>query len=127
MSRRRPVNDAPTRARTTTARPAPSARATAAPSKRDRPAPPVKAPSKRRLLGPFAKVVVVVGILGTTVGLAGEWALHQPFLSVQHVRVIGLRHENAPSVLAASQLASHPAMFDLNAALIEQRLSSLPR
>ena len=124
MSRRRAVNDAPTRTRATTTRPAPSARATAAPSKRDPPTPPAKPRSKRRLLGPFAKVVVVVGILGTTVGLAGVWALHQPFLSVQHVRVIGLRHENAPSVLAASQLASHPAMFNLNSALIEQRLSS---
>ena len=79
---------------------------------------------KRRLLGPFAKIIIAVGVLATTVGLASEWALHQPFLSVQHVRVIGLRHESAPSVLAASGLASHPAMIDLKTSTIEQRLSS---
>ena len=126
MSRRRPLNEAPTRARATLERaPAPARGVrTAPPRERAAPTTPVRAP--RRLLGPFAKITIALGVLATTIGLAGEWALHQPFLSVQHVQMTGLRHESAASVLAATGLSSHPAMFDLSSSAVQQRLASFP-
>ena len=65
-----------------------------------------------------------MGVLAlSTLGIAGVWLVHQPFLRVNHVLVHGLHHESVTAVLAASGLASHPPMIDVNAATIDRRLA----
>ncbi len=66
----------------------------------------------------------MVGVLAlATLGAAGVWLVHQPFLRVNHVRVGGLRHESLAAVLAASGLESHPPMIDVSAGEIDRRLA----
>ena len=42
---------------------------------------------------------------------------------VRHVTVVGLRHESASAVLAASGLEADPPIIDVNAAALDKRLS----
>jgi cell division protein FtsQ len=67
--------------------------------------------------------LVAGALVLATLGAAGVWLVHQPFLRVNHVRVTGVRHESLAAVLAASGLASHPPMIDVNAAEIDRRLA----
>jgi cell division protein FtsQ len=60
----------------------------------------------------------------TALAFGAQWTLHQSFFRVQHVTFVGLRHESAAAVLAASGLASHPAMIDVNGSTVESNLSS---
>jgi cell division protein FtsQ len=84
-------------------------------------------PQKARSgLRPLTRVLLSVGLGVTTVAFGGEWALHQSFFRVQHVRFVGLVHERPGALLAASGLASHPAMLGLTAASLDQRLASFP-
>ncbi len=62
-------------------------------------------------------------LVAATVVAGGVWLAHQPFLRVNHVRVQGLHHESVTAVLAVSGLASHPPMIDVNAAVINRRLT----
>jgi cell division protein FtsQ len=78
---------------------------------------------KRRGLRTLTKVVLSVGILVTVSVVAGQWALHQSFLSVQHVSLRGVHHESSAQVLAASGLERHPAMIDVSAGSIEKNLT----
>ena len=78
---------------------------------------------KRRGLPTLTKVVLSVGILVTASVLGGQWALHQSFLSVQHVSLRGVHHESSAQVLAASGLERHPAMIDVSAGSIEKNLT----
>ena len=63
-------------------------------------------------------------MLVTALAFGAQWTLHQSFFRVQHVTFVGLRHESSAAVLAASGLASHPAMIDVNGATIEKSLAS---
>lgn len=74
----------------------------------------------------MTKVVLSAGILVTALVLGGQWTLHQSFLSVQHVSLVGVRHESSAQVLAASGLERHPAMIDVSARSIEKDLTGLP-
>jgi cell division protein FtsQ len=74
----------------------------------------------------LTKVLLSVGLGVTTFVLGGEWALHQPFFGVQHVRFVGLVHERPQAVLGVSGLASHPAMLGLSSSSLDQRLTSFP-
>jgi len=102
---------------------APAPQRAAAGSPRRGPAP---ARSKRRGIGRLTKVLVGVGVLATGAALGGQWVLHQSFLRVQHVSLVGVLHESAPQVLSASGLEAHPAMIDVSAASIERNLASFP-
>lgn len=106
------------------------------PSRRPRPSPrrtppapsssvkSVRAKKPRRRLRRLTKWTVSLGLIVTALALGTQWTLHQSFFRVQHVSFVGLRHETSTAVLAASGLASHPAMFDVNDAMIKKNLSS---
>ncbi len=87
-------------------------------------APPASRPSRRphRLL----KWLVATGLVVTALALGAQWTLHQPYFRVQHVTIVGLRHESAVAVLAASGLGSHPSMVAVSATAVRQDLSSFP-
>jgi len=55
-----------------------------------------------------------VGVVVTVMALGAQWGLHQSYFRVQTVNVVGARHESAAAVVAASGLATHPAMIDVN-------------
>ena len=117
MSRRRPIASTATRPRRARAakpaRTAPPTTSTIAAS----------APARRR--GRTLALVSLWGILViATVGASGEWVLHQSFLRVQHVSVVGATHESVDAVLAASGLSAHPAMIDVGAHWLDGRLGA---
>lgn len=101
MSRRRPVDVSASSSRTTK---------------------PSRAP--RRRLRRATKVVVVLGIAAVVVAFASQWVLHRSYFRVQNVTVLGVRHEPQGKVLVATGLESHPAMIDVSAQSIEQRLTA---
>ena len=74
----------------------------------------------------LTKILLAVGLVVTVIGLGGAWAMRQPFLRVQHVTVVGARHESVSQVLQVSGLATHPSMFSLSSNAIERSLSALP-
>lgn len=78
----------------------------------------------RRRLRSLTKWTLGLGLVVTLLALGAQWTLHQSYFRVQHVTFVGLRHESAAAVLAASGLASHPAMIGVNGATIEKNLSS---
>jgi cell division protein FtsQ len=82
--------------------------------------------ASRRGLQPVTKILLVTGLLVTTLVLGGQWALHQSFFEVHHVSLNGVRHESLSRVLAASGLDAHPAMIDVSAGSIEKNLESFP-
>lgn len=75
----------------------------------------------RRRLGPFTKAVVALGLAASGVLLGGQWVLHSSLLRVRHVVLVGAHHESTAQLLAASELASGPAMIDVSAGLLDQR------
>lgn len=68
--------------------------------------------------------VVAVGLVVSGVALGANWTLHQSYFRVQHVSVVGLRHERAAAVIAATGLTAHPSMFTISDAEIERRLGA---
>lgn len=73
----------------------------------------------------LTKTLLTIGLIVTVLGVGGAWALRQPFLRVQHVTVLGARHESVSQVLQASGLESHPSMFSVSSGAIGRSLSSL--
>lgn len=120
MSRRRPLNagTAPTKRR----RRGGSERVTAPPVRPVRPVADTvsEKPAKPRRL---AKTLVVLGLAVTVVVLGGQWVLRQPIFRVQHVTLLGVRHEPMAAVLAASGLERHPTMAGVSSGAIERNLS----
>ncbi len=123
MSRRRPLNETAPPARAAKARRQARARPKPNEPNRGRKTPAAKNQSTRRF-GRLAKIIVTTGLVVATALVGGDWTLHQSFLRVQHVHVLGLRHEQLVAVLAASGLESQPAMIDVSASSIDQRLSA---
>lgn len=78
----------------------------------------------RRRVRRFTKWTLSLGLLVTALALGAQWTLHQSLFRVQHVTFVGLRHESRAAVLAASGLASHPAMIAVNDATVEKNLSA---
>ena len=78
----------------------------------------------RRRLRRLTKWTLSLGLAVTALALGAQWTLHQSYFRVQHVTFVGLRHESAAAVLAASGLASHPAMIGVNGATIEKNLAA---
>jgi cell division septal protein FtsQ len=74
----------------------------------------------------LTKTLIGTGLTVSVLVVGGAWALRQPFLRVQHVTVLGARHESVNQVLQASGLESHPSMFSLTSATVGRNLSSLP-
>jgi cell division septal protein FtsQ len=74
----------------------------------------------------ITRVTLSVGLTVSAVALGAQWALHRSFFSVQHVSLLGVRHEPLAKVLAASGLESHPAMINVSASSIESDLGSFP-
>jgi len=74
----------------------------------------------------LTKALIGTGLIVTVLAVGGAWALGQPFLRVQHVTVLGARHESVNEVLQASGLESHPSMFSVSSGAIGRSLSSLP-
>ena len=65
----------------------------------------------------------VIGALSLALVAAGtQWFVHQSFLRVQHVEVIGAHHESMLSVRMASGLDAQP-MFDVRTSTVEARLA----
>lgn len=60
----------------------------------------------------------------TGLTFATQWTLRQSYFRVQHVTFVGFRHETSAALLAASGLAGHPSMINLNDATITRNLSS---
>lgn len=79
-------------------------------------------PRMRRL----TKWLVSLGVVATMLALGAQWMLHSSYFRVQHITIVGLRHENAASVLTVSGLAEHPSMISLNDAAIVKRLDGFP-
>jgi cell division protein FtsQ len=78
-------------------------------------------PRRRRFR--VARFTMVVVLVLATLGVAGEWVLHQSYFRVQHVTFLGVRHEPLSLVLAASGLEAHPTMLDVNAATVKAKLA----
>ncbi len=66
------------------------------------------------------------GVVVTALALGAQWVLHRPYFRVEHVSVIGNRHESVAAVLGRSGLSTHPSMVNLNESLIERRVETLP-
>jgi cell division protein FtsQ len=74
----------------------------------------------------LTKWLIVVGVVVTVLVVAGQWAFRQSYFRVEHVTLVGVRHESSMAVLNASGLLAHPSMVGLSDAKIERRLSSFP-
>lgn len=70
--------------------------------------------------------LVSLGLVVTVVVLGLQWVLHQSYFRVQHVSFVGLRHESAGAVLAASGLGAHPPMLDVSTAALRRDLDVFP-
>lgn len=70
--------------------------------------------------------LVAVGVVVTGLVFAAQWVLHQSYFRVQHVTIVGPRHESAAAVLAASGLGAHPPMIDVSSAAVRRNLSRFP-
>ncbi|MDE3107142.1 MAG: FtsQ-type POTRA domain-containing protein [Acidobacteriota bacterium] len=57
-----------------------------------------------------------------SLGVGARWVLQQPFFRVQHVTIIGLRHESRSAVLRVSGLGDRPPMWSLSARRVRARL-----
>lgn len=88
------------------------------------PPPPRRAPARPRHRA--TRVLLTVGVAFSVLALGGQWLVHRPFLSVQHVTVLGAAHESTAQVIAASGLAAHPAMIDVSAHQVAENLSGFP-
>jgi cell division septal protein FtsQ len=75
---------------------------------------------RRRLL------VLIAGVGGTLVIVAGWFALHSPIFSARALTVTGNVHETAAQVLTQAGLAGHPALLDVNAGAAAARIEQLP-
>ncbi len=87
---------------------------------------PVTSGAKKKGAHRLTKALIGVGLIATALGVGGAWVLRQPYLRVQHVTVLGARHESVSAVLQASGLESHPSMFSVSSGAIGRNLSSLP-
>ncbi|MHB1208333.1 MAG: cell division protein FtsQ/DivIB [Acidimicrobiales bacterium] len=129
MSRRRAplrTNEAPRSTRRAPSRTRPSRAGARAPTSSSRDEEPIALHAKKKGVHRLTKVLVLTGLFVTVLGLGGAWALRQPFLRVQHVTVLGARHESVAQVLQVSGLATQPSMFALSSSAIERRLQVLP-
>ncbi|HSN02855.1 MAG TPA: FtsQ-type POTRA domain-containing protein [Acidimicrobiales bacterium] len=140
MSRRRPVSASRPRRSPRESRRARSGPATtrasrvdaaSAREKRARPTAPtrprsapadIRAHPRRRLILVLLAVVSAAAIVFSGV----EWTLRSPLFRVRHVSFVGLRHESASAVLAASGLAADPPIIDVSASAIDARLHQFP-
>lgn len=52
--------------------------------------------------------------------------LHSSLFSVKHIRITGNQVTSEQAILAASGLAGHPALIDVNAVVIERAIDRLP-
>ncbi|HWD96787.1 MAG TPA: FtsQ-type POTRA domain-containing protein [Acidimicrobiales bacterium] len=101
--------------------------ATARHERRVEPAPPRRqVPAPRSRLPRLTKWLLVVGVVVTIVVLGAQWTLRQSYFRVQHVTVVGLRHESRAAFLDASGLLQHPSMIGLSDTSLKQRVSSFP-
>ena len=118
---RRPLNDVKAPSRRTTGTQSGSHRKRSRPSKREGPTTTKASKSSSHR---FTKVMLSFALIVTAIALAGQWALHQSIFRVQHVTLLGVRHEDPARVLLASGLSSHPTMIGLSAGAIESNLAS---
>jgi cell division protein FtsQ len=70
--------------------------------------------------------IVVAGVFGTLVIVAGWFALHSPLFSARALTVTGNAHESSAQVLAQGGLTGHPALLDVNAGAVAARIEQLP-
>ena len=70
---------------------------------------------------------ILFALLALTVLVAGgDWLVHQPFLRVRHVELLGMHHETRAQVLSVSGLGAEPPMIDVRGAAVAQRLRVFP-
>lgn len=82
---------------------------------------------RRRRRGLLAlKITVGVALVATTLGVGGQWLLHQSIFRVQHVAMTGEVHETSQQILQATRLDAHPALIDLSQAALQRELSVYP-
>ncbi len=72
------------------------------------------------------KVWLSVGLVVTLLALGTQWTLRQSFFRVQHVHIMGLRHESSTEVIAATGLGRHPTMLDVSSTNIQRDLRAFP-
>ena len=87
---------------------------------------PVRLRTKKGGAHRLTKVLLGAGLAVTVLGVGGAWVLRLPFLHVQHVTVLGARHESIRRVLQVSGLENHPSMFTVSSGVIGRSLSILP-
>lgn len=80
----------------------------------------------RRRMHRLTRWLVSLGVLATVLALGAQWTLRSSYFRVQHVTIVGIRHESAASVLRVSGLAEHSSMIGLNDAAIVKRLEGFP-
>lgn len=85
-----------------------------------------RASATRQGIRRLTKWTLSLGVLVTALAFGTQWALHQSYFRVQHVTIVGLRHERSRAVLLASGLEGHPAMISVNDTMLAQRLRSFP-
>jgi cell division protein FtsQ len=95
-------------------------------SRRDEVGPVRTSREPRRRARRLTTWLVSVGVIATILALGVQWLLHQSYFRVQHVTIVGIRHESPASVLSVSGLAAHPSMVGLNNASIVKRLEGFP-
>ena len=69
------------------------------------------------------RLALVLALLAT-LGVGGNWILHQSFFSVRHAAVTGNAHESSEAVLHAAGLDAHPAMIDVRNSRVAASLRS---
>jgi cell division protein FtsQ len=78
----------------------------------------------RRKVRRLTKWVIALGLVATGAVFCAQWLLHQSDFRVQHVTIIGNRHESAAAILGRSGLSSHPSMIALNESKIVKKLET---
>ena len=120
MSRRKPA--ATTRPRTR--KPTAAARTQRAkPKSQSQPREPKKK-TERKPVATSTKILVLIGLIVTTLLLGGNWILHQSIFDVKTVHLYGVSHEDPKKVLTASGLESHPSLISVSSHSLESNLKS---
>ncbi len=81
-------------------------------------------PPRRRSWVRRGLLIALVALTALVAG--GDWLVHQPFLRVRHVEMLGLHHETRAQVLSVSGLGAEPPMIDVRGATVARRLHVFP-
>lgn len=122
MSRRKPAATAARRPRAT--KQAVQSRPSSPVKSQPRQAKAKKQKRERKPIATSTKVLLLIGLVVTTLLLGGNWILHRSIFNVKTVHLYGVVHEDPKKVLKASGLELHPPLIGVSAHSIEHNLSA---